>query len=156
MRRSALGALAGAAFVAGSAAAVMVAQSSYSALTAELLDVGSSLAVLPGGIAVNALGLPAAGDTSGTALELALLPGTATPGVTAGHYAYTVRLDEASAGAITTGTYAVTLNVDGAPKGTAYFKQDTSDLLNIEAVSVVWDVGTSPPTGATVFEVTVA
>lgn len=137
------------------AAAVSIQQTIYGGLSGELVEIESALTLAPGGVAVNVLGLSSAGTTAATAIELAVLFGTATPGVTAGHYAYTLTPREASAGSVTSGTYSAELFVDDVSKSVVYFKQATSDVLNLEAVTLVWDVGTSLSPGATSYHAAV-
>lgn len=141
--------------IAAAATAITAQQIQYTALWAEVAGVTATFTVRSDGVAVNSLGVTAAGTTQGTAVEVAVPAGTASPGVTAGRYAYTVRIEEASAAAATSGTWRCELRVDGVSKGVVYVTQATSDALNAEAVSLVWEVGTTLPSGAVAYDVSV-
>ncbi|HLE98215.1 MAG TPA: hypothetical protein VI997_12655 [Candidatus Thermoplasmatota archaeon] len=137
------------------AAGIAIQSTDISATWGEIVDVSNSLAIQPSGVAVSALGQAAAGDSPSSPVELAVVLGTASPGVTAGHYAYSATLSESSVGALGSGTFEAELLQDDVSQGSVWFTQGLPDVLAVEAVALVWDVGTSLPSGAVTWSVQV-
>lgn len=147
--------VAGLLLVAG-ASATVVQQTLLEALHGEVATAPTDIVLVPQGVAIDVLGTSAAGTTLETAVELALVPGLASPGVTAGNYAYTIEVREVHAAAIASGNYSAQLTLDGTPLGSVYFTQGTDLSLSIEAIQLTWDLGASLPAGSAVYEVSVS
>lgn len=120
-----------------------VNQRSLSSLFAETISVGSSLTYTLRGVDVVVLTTAAAGNTQGTAIEMAVVLGAANGALTAGDWKYVVEVKESAVASVASGTFKVELFKDGASQGALYMKQATSDGATAEGVTFSWDIGPS-------------
>jgi hypothetical protein len=109
-----------------------------------------------GGMILAALPISAAGTTSGAAVEIAVIPVTASEAVGIGDWYYQVTAAELGIATLTSGTYQATLYIDGVDQGSLFFKQDTSDAAVIETAVLKWDLGTSLSGGSYVVQIVTA
>lgn len=113
----------------------------------------STFTLTSGGMILAALPISAAGTTSGTALEIALVPVTSTEAVGIGDWYYKVTVAELGIATLTSGTYEATLYIDGADQGSLFFKQDTANAAAIETAVLQWDLGSSLSGGSYVVQI---
>lgn len=105
----------------------------------------STFAVTPGGMVLSPLGASAAGDTQGGAIEMALVPGSATEAMSIGDWGYVVTVAEVGINTLTAGDYEAKLFLDGVDQGSLFLSQDSADAIAVESVTMTWNLGSSLP-----------
>lgn len=137
-------------------AAITANQTAYQGISGDVYSYDdTTFDLIAGGHLLNALPASASGDTSGTAVEMALIPGSANTALSIGDWTYLMTVQELGIATVPSGTYEAELFVDGTSQGSLFFKQDTPDALSIEGATLTWSLGASLPTnGAYVVKIT--
>ena len=145
----------------GIVAAISSTSNTHYGITGETYTYDTSIFTLTSqGHSVAGSTAAAAGTTNsliGAVESAASSAGVANTALTAGHWVYQAKIDEAGIATFTsvTGYYKVELFLDGTSQGAVYVKNTVQDVLNAEGVTIKWDLGTDlPTTGAYVIKVT--
>jgi hypothetical protein len=144
----------------GVVAAISATQNTHYGISGETYTYDTSIFTLTSqGHSVAGAGAAAVGTTNSLIGAIESAPasaGVANTALTAGHWVYQAKIDEASINSFTslTAYYKVELFLDGNSQGAVYVKNTVLDVLNAEGVTIKWSLGASlPATGAYVIKV---
>ena len=129
------------------ASTITVTSTTYSQILGSYISTTGSLTATDSGLATAALPTSAAGTSSGSPVTFGVTPGTASPGVTAGHWQWTFQLATTSSTPIST-TFNVTLTVNknGAITANSVYVANSGTNTAGQTINCIFDIGATMTT----------
>ena len=126
------------------ASAITVTSTTYQQILGGYISSTGSLTATDSGLSTAALATSAAGTSSGSPISFGIITGTASPGVTAGHWQWTFQVATTSGtAASTTFTVALTVNQNGSVTSYTVYVATTGTVTAGQAINCIFDIGSS-------------
>jgi len=131
-------------FVSYGVASITVTSTTYQQILGGYISSTGGLTATDSGLSTAALPTSAAGTSSGSPVTFGITTGTASPGVTAGHWQWTFQVATTGSTAAST-TFTVTLTVDQNGTVTTYivYAATGGTVTSGQAINCIFDIGTS-------------
>jgi len=126
------------------ASTITVTTTTYQQILGGYINSTGGLTATDSGFATSVLGTSAAGTSSGSPITFGITTGTASPGVTAGHWQWTFQVaTTGSTATSTTFTVALTVNQNGTPTSYTVYVATGGTVTSGQAINCIFDIGTS-------------
>ncbi len=129
------------------ASTITVSTTTYQQILGGYINSTGGLTATDSGLSTAALPTSATGTSSGSPITFGVVTGTASPGVTAGHWQWTFQVaTTGSTATSTTFTVALTVNQNGTPTSYTVYVATGGTVTSGQAINCIFDIGTSVTT----------